>query len=82
VISWSQLSILKGRTIWIVDVQRGNGKRIVVQAGEKLTAFLELESSIRAQSRRIVLTTSQEFFVSDFETGTSSGLTSLMPRRF
>jgi len=38
-----------GRTIWIADAHRGDGKRIVVHADEKLTAFLELESAIRGQ---------------------------------
>jgi hypothetical protein len=37
-----------GRTIWIVDAHRDDGKRYVVHADEKLTAFLELESAIRA----------------------------------
>jgi hypothetical protein len=37
-----------GRTIWIVDAHRDNGKRLVARADEKLTAFLELESAIRA----------------------------------
>jgi hypothetical protein len=32
----------EGRTIWIVDAH-GYGKRFIVQADEKLTAFLELE---------------------------------------
>jgi len=36
-----------GRTIWIADAHRGNGKRYVVQADELLTAFVELESVIR-----------------------------------
>jgi hypothetical protein len=36
----------KGRTIWIADAHRGNGKRFVVRAGEKLTAFVELEAAI------------------------------------
>jgi hypothetical protein len=36
-----------GRTIWIADAHRDNGKRIVVRADEKLTAFMELESAIR-----------------------------------
>jgi hypothetical protein len=31
------------QTIWIVDAHRDNGKRFVVHADEKLTAFLELE---------------------------------------
>jgi hypothetical protein len=37
----------KGRTIWIADAHR-DGKRFVVHADEKLTAFLELEFAIRA----------------------------------
>jgi hypothetical protein len=37
----------KGRTIWIVDAHRGDGKRLVVRAEEKLTELLELESIIR-----------------------------------
>jgi hypothetical protein len=35
-----------GRTIWIADAHR-YGKRFVVRADEKLTAFLELEAAIR-----------------------------------
>jgi hypothetical protein len=35
----------RGRTIWIVDAHRDNGKRFVVRADEKLTAFMELESA-------------------------------------
>jgi hypothetical protein len=31
----------------VADAHRGDGKRYVVQADEKLTAFLELESAIR-----------------------------------
>jgi len=38
----------QGQTIWIVDAHRDNGKRFVVHADEKLTAFLELEAAIRA----------------------------------
>jgi hypothetical protein len=36
----------RGRTIWIADAHRGDGKRFPVHADEKLTAFLELESVI------------------------------------
>ena len=32
----------------IVDAHRDDGKRFIVRADEKLTAFLELESAIRA----------------------------------
>jgi hypothetical protein len=34
-----------GRTIWIIDA-RSDGKRFVVRANEKLTAFLKLEAAI------------------------------------
>jgi hypothetical protein len=33
-----------GKTIWIADAHRDDGKRFVVRADEKLTAFVELES--------------------------------------
>jgi hypothetical protein len=36
---------MQGRTIWIADAH-GYGKRFVVRAREKLTAFTELESAI------------------------------------
>ena len=47
--SWGCVSAvdLEGRTIWIVDAHRDDGKRYVVRADEKLTAFLELESATR-----------------------------------
>jgi len=38
--------------LFVVDAhQGGDGKRFVVRADEKLTAFLELESTIRAAER-------------------------------
>ncbi len=37
-----------GRTMWIADAHRGDGRRFVVQADEKLTAFVELEAAVRA----------------------------------
>jgi hypothetical protein len=42
--SWGCVSTVdsEGRTIWIVDAHRGEGKRFIVQADEKLTAFAEL----------------------------------------
>jgi hypothetical protein len=44
--SWGCISAMdsNGRTIWIVDAHRDNGKRFVVRADEKRTAFLEPES--------------------------------------
>jgi len=35
-----------GRTIWIADAYRDNGKRFIVRDDDKLTAFLELETAI------------------------------------
>ena len=35
-----------GRTIWIADAHRDDGKRFVVRSEEKLTAFGELEAEI------------------------------------
>jgi hypothetical protein len=48
--SWGCVSAIDscGRTIWIADAHRDDGKRFVVRADEKLTAFLELESAVRA----------------------------------
>ena len=36
----------EGRTIWIADVHRGDGKRYIVRADEKLTAFVELARAV------------------------------------
>ena len=36
-----------GRTIFIADAHRGDGKRFVVHADGKLTAFVELDSAVR-----------------------------------
>ena len=43
--SWGCVSALDsaGRTIWIADAHRDDGKRFIVHADEKLTAFVELE---------------------------------------
>jgi hypothetical protein len=51
--SWGCVSAIdsSGRTIWIADAYRYDGKRFVVHADELLTAFLELESAIRAPNR-------------------------------
>jgi hypothetical protein len=38
----------EGRTIWITDAHRDDGKRFVMRADERLTAFLELESATGA----------------------------------
>jgi hypothetical protein len=51
--SWGRVSAIdsKGRTIWIAAAHRVDGKRFVVHASEKLTAFVELESAIRLYRR-------------------------------
>jgi hypothetical protein len=43
--SWGYVLAIdsNGRTIWIADAHRDDGKRFVVRADEKLAAFLELE---------------------------------------
>jgi hypothetical protein len=47
--SWGCVSTIdsNGRTIWIVDAHRDDGKRFVVRSDEKLTALVELESDVR-----------------------------------
>jgi hypothetical protein len=46
--SWGCVSAVdsKGRTIWIADAHRDDGKHFIVHAGEKLTAFIELERQV------------------------------------
>jgi hypothetical protein len=46
-VGWASAIRRNGRTVWIVDAQRG-GTRLVVRADEMLTSFLELESVICA----------------------------------
>jgi hypothetical protein len=49
--SWGCVSAVdsSGRTIFVADAHRGDGKRFIAHADEKLTTFLELESAIRAR---------------------------------
>ena len=42
----SKLWILKGRTIWIVDAHRDDGRRFIVRSDDILTAFVELEREV------------------------------------
>jgi len=46
--SWGCVSAVdsNGRTIWIADAHRDDGKRFVASANEKRTAFLELERAV------------------------------------
>ena len=46
--SWGCVSAIdsNGRTIWIADAHRDDGKRFIVRADEKLSAFVELEREV------------------------------------
>lgn len=44
-VGWVSAIDSEGRTIWVVDAH-GYGKRFIVRADEKLTAFVELERAI------------------------------------
>jgi hypothetical protein len=44
-LGWVSALDLEGRTIWIVEAL-GYGKRFIVRADQKLTAFLELQRAI------------------------------------
>jgi hypothetical protein len=51
--SWGCLSAVDrdGRTIWIVDAHRDDGKRFIARSDEKLTAFVEVEAAIRLAAK-------------------------------
>ena len=51
-LGWVSAVDSQGRTIFVVDAHRGDGKRFVVRADEKLTAFLELERITSGDSHR------------------------------
>jgi hypothetical protein len=59
---WGCVSAIdsQGRTIWIADAHRDDGKRFVAHADEKLTAFLELEKAISVCD--LLSLTSRRFF--------------------
>jgi hypothetical protein len=50
--SWGCVAAIdsSGRAIWVADAHRDDGKPFVVQADEKLAAFLELETAVRVVS--------------------------------
>jgi hypothetical protein len=50
-LGWVSAVDSKGRTIWIVDAHRDNGKRFIVTADKKLRAFLELQRVTRESFR-------------------------------
>ena len=45
-LGWVSAIDSNGRTIFVADAHCDDGKRYIVRADEKLTAFLELESAI------------------------------------
>ncbi len=55
--SWGCVSAIdsQGRTIWIVDAHRGDGRRFIVRADEKLSAFVELERAIHQFAVDLIL---------------------------
>jgi hypothetical protein len=61
-----------GRTLWIVDAHRDDGKRFVVRADEKLTSFRELEAAI-ALAKNFLDNLARFFSDSKFSTDSESG---------
>ena len=59
---WVSAVDSEGRTIWIADAHRDNGKRFIVRADEILTAFLELERVTRESLRFPIPNNSAQFF--------------------
>jgi hypothetical protein len=53
--SWGCVSSVdsNGRTIFVADAHRDDGKRFVVRADEKLSAFLELERKSQHDCERL-----------------------------
>jgi len=45
-LGWVSAIDSNGRTIWIADAHRDDGKRFIVHADEILSAFVELERQV------------------------------------
>ena len=45
-LGWVSAIDSKGRTIWIADAHRDDGRRFIVHADEKLSTFIELECQV------------------------------------
>jgi hypothetical protein len=45
-LGWVAAIDSQGRTIWIVDAHRDDGRRFIVRADEILSAFVELERQV------------------------------------
>jgi len=54
-LGWLSTLDLEGRTIWIADAHRDDGRRFVVHADEKLTAFVELQRAIHEFAVSLIL---------------------------
>jgi hypothetical protein len=52
-LGWVSAVDCQGRTIWIVDAHRRDGRRFIVAADEKLSAFVELQSAIRVSGQAL-----------------------------
>jgi hypothetical protein len=51
--SWGCVAAIdrEGRTIFIVDAHCDDGKRFVLRTDEKLTAFLQLQATVRTSGK-------------------------------
>jgi hypothetical protein len=65
-LGWVSAIDSNGRTIWIADAHRNDGKRFVVRADLKLTAFIELERVTRDQAVDKLLRGGFEHWCNDF----------------
>jgi hypothetical protein len=45
-VGWVSAVDSEGRTIWIVDAHRDDGRRFIVHADEKLSAFVGIERQV------------------------------------
>jgi hypothetical protein len=45
-LGWVSAVNSNGRTIWIVDAHHGDGRRFIVHADDKLSAFVELQRQV------------------------------------
>jgi hypothetical protein len=52
-VGWVSAVDSEGRTIFVADAHRDDGRRFIVHADEKLTAFLELESPLIRTPRNV-----------------------------
>jgi hypothetical protein len=68
-LGWVSAIDSEGRTMWIVDAHRDDGKRYIVHADQILTAFLELQRAIHG----FAVTVSQESVFNDCKAGFANG---------